>query len=367
VSALFSPLRLRGLELANRIVVSPMCQYEAEDGRAVAWHLVHYGQLSMGGAGLLIVEATAVSREGRITRHCLGLYDDACAAALERVVRFCRHYGTAKLAIQLGHAGRKGSAHRPRDGGTPLGPQEGAWTTLAPSPIPYDEGWPAPKEMDAQDLARTKAAFVAAAQRARDLGFDLLELHMAHGYLLHQFLSPLSNRRADAWGGGLEGRMRYPLEVFEAVRAVWPEERPLGVRISATDWVEGGWDMEDSLALAEALRARGCDFVDVSSGGLDPRQKISLAPGFQVPFAERIRREVGIPVIAVGLINGPRQAESIVAEGRADLVALARGFMDDPHWGWHAARELGAEIAYPFMYRRVHPKLWPGAGPMRRP
>ncbi|GBD41992.1 NADPH dehydrogenase [bacterium HR39] len=338
VSVLFSPLRLRKLELANRIVVSPMCQYEAEDGRAVAWHLVHYGQLSMGGAGLMFVEATAVTREGRISRHCLGLYDDACMAALERVVRFCRRYGTAKLAIQLGHAGRKGSAHRPRDGGAPLKPEEGAWTTLAPSPIPYDEGWPVPKAMDAEDLARTKTAFVRAAERARDLGFDLLEIHMAHGYLLHQFLSPLSNRRTDTYGGDLRGRMRWPLQVFEAVREVWPEERPLGVRISATDWVEGGWDVEDSLALAEALKQRGCDFVDVSSGGLDPRPKIPLRPGYQVPFAERIRREVGISVIAVGLITGPRQAEAIVAEGRADLVALARGFMDDPHWGWHAAR-----------------------------
>lgn len=367
MTALFTPLRLRGLELANRIVVSPMCQYIASDGRAGAWHHVHYGSLSMGGAALLLFEATAVTPGGRITPFCLGLWDDGCAAALEPVLAFCRRHGTAKLGIQLGHAGRKGSAHRPLDGGHPLRPEEGAWTTLAPSPVPFDAGWPTPLEATAADLEALVEAYAAAAERAARLGFDLLELHMAHGYLLHQFLSPLSNLRTDAFGGSFENRIRFPIRVFEAVRAVWPGDRPLGVRVSATDWVEGGWTPEETVGLVRRLRERGCDFADVSSGGLHPAQRIPLAPGYQVPFAARVRREAEIPTIAVGLITGPRQAESVVAEGRADLVALARGFLDDPHWGWHAARALGAEIEYPLQYVRAHPRNWPGAGPMRQP
>lgn len=365
--ALFTPLRLRGLELANRIVVSPMCQYAAEDGRATAWHLVHYGALAMGGAALLMVEATAVTAEGRITHHCLGLWDEDCAQAMVPVLDFCRRHGTARLGIQLGHAGRKGSAHRPLDGGGPLTRAEGAWTTLAPSSVPFDDGWPAPRAAREEDLFSLLDAYARAAARAARLGFDLLELHMAHGYLLHQFLSPLSNRREDAWGGSFANRARFPLAVFERVRAVWPGDRPLGVRVSATDWIEGGWTVEDTVALVRLLAERGVDFVDVSSGGLHPTQRVPLAPGFQVPFAEEIRRRTGVPVCAVGLITGPQQAEGIVADGRADLVALARGFLDDPHWAWHAARDLGVEIAYPAQYVRAHPRHWPGAGPMRRP
>ncbi|HFD16499.1 MAG TPA: NADH:flavin oxidoreductase/NADH oxidase [Rhodospirillales bacterium] len=365
MSRLFSPLRLRALELANRIVVSPMCQFRAREGRAGPWHLVHYGSLAMGGAGLVMVEATAAVPEGRITSHCLGLYDDACAEALRPVLEFCRADGTARLGLQLGHSGRKGSARPPQEGGIPLTAAEGAWPVLGPSPVPYDEGWPVPRAMAEADMERLTEAFVAATRRAAALGFDLLELHMAHGYLLHQFLSPLSNRRTDAYGGSLENRMRFPRALFRAMRAAWPEDRPLGVRISATDWVEGGWDLPQSIRFVRALLEEGCDFVDVSSGGLHPAQAMPLRPGYQVPFAEAIRRETGAVTWAVGLITGPRQAEAILAEGRADMVALARGFMDDPHWGWHAALALGEEIPYPFMYVRAHPSRWPGAREMR--
>ncbi len=365
MSELFSSLRLRDLQLPNRIVVAPMCQYRACGGRAGEWHRVHYGSLAMGGAGLLMFEATAVSPEGRISPRCLGLYDEGCVAALRPVVAFCREYGTARLGLQLGHSGRKGSARCPADGGEPLTAGEGAWRTLAPSAIPYDEGWPTPRAATEAELTTLVRVFVAAARRASDLGFDLLELHMAHGYLLHQFLSPLANRREDAYGGDLGNRMRFPLRVFRAVREVWPADRPLGVRVSATDWVEGGWDLDDTVELVRALAAEGCDFVDVSSGGLHPAQRVPLRPGYQVPFTERIRRETGICSWAVGLITGARQAEAILATGRADMVALARGFMDDPHWAWHAALELGVEIDYPFMYVRAHPSRWPGARRMR--
>lgn len=363
---LFEPLRLRGRELPNRIVVSPMCQYRARDGLATEWHLVHLGQLAMSGAGLLVFEATAVSPEGRITKGCLGLWSDEHAAALEPVLAFCRSDGTARLGIQLGHAGRKGSCRVPLRGGAPLLPEEGAWTTVSASALPYDQGWPVPLAADAAMLAAIEADFAAAAERAAALGFDFLELHLAHGYLLHQFLSPLSNLRTDSFGGDLEGRLRFPLRVVEAVRAVWPEERPLGVRVSATDWVEGGIDLEQTIALAQRLKERGVDLIDVSSGGLDPRQKLTLAPGYQVPFAEAVRRATGLPTVAVGLIVTPRQAEAVLAEGRADLVALARTIMDDPRWPWHAAQELGAEITYPAQYVRCRPQVWPGAALKRQ-
>ncbi len=365
MSELFSPLRLRELQLSNRILVAPMCQYRAVEGRATEWHRVHYGSLAMGGAGLLMFEATAVAPEGRITPHCLGLYDEDCAEALRPVLAFCREYGTARLGLQLGHAGRKGSTHRPADGGAPLTAGEGAWPIPAPSDIPYDAGWPTPRAATEADMIDILEAFTGATRRAAALGFDLLELHMAHGYLLHQFLSPLSNRRTDAYGGDLANRMRFPLRVFRAMRAVWPADRPLGVRVSATDWVEGGWDLAQTVELVRALCEAGCDFVDVSSGGLHPAQQVPLRPGYQVPFAETIRRRTGMITWAVGLITGARQAEAILAAGRADAVALARGFMDDPHWGWHAASKLGVEIDYPFMYLRAHPSRWPGARVMR--
>lgn len=362
---LFTPIRLRGLELANRITVSPMCQYRARDGLATEWHLVHLGNLSMSGAGLVILEATAVSPEGRISPGCLGLWSDAHAEALAPVLAFCRRDGTAKLGIQLGHAGRKGSCRVPLEGGMPLRAEEGAWPTVSASALPYDEGWPAPRAASEEDLDRIEADFAAAARRAADLGLDLLEVHSAHGYLLHQFLSPFANRRNDRWGGDLEGRMRFPLRVVEAVRAVWPADRPLGVRVSATDWVEGGWDLEQTITLARRLKVAGVDYVDVSSGGLDPRQKLALGPGYQVPFAEAVRRATGLPTMAVGLIVTPRQAEAVLAEGKADLVALARTIMDDPRWPWHAAQELGVEIPYPPQYVRCRPQVWPGAAMKR--
>jgi 2,4-dienoyl-CoA reductase-like NADH-dependent reductase (Old Yellow Enzyme family) len=356
--ALFRPIRLRGLTLPNRIVVSPMCQYASADGLANDWHLMHLGQLSMGAAGLVFTEATHVSAEGRISPRCLGLWSDRHEEALGRVVRFCRTHGVTALGMQLAHAGRKGSTRPPLDGGQPLAEAEGAWPTLAPSTLPYGPGWHTPRAADVADLAKIRGDFVDAARRAARLGFDIIELHMAHGYLLHEFLSPLSNRREDGHGGDLDGRMRFPLEVFDAVRAVWPEERPLAVRISATDWVEGGWTVDDSVVLAGKLKARGCNLIDVSSGGLDPGQKIALGPGYQVPFAERIRRETGIATMAVGMISDARQAEAIIGEGRADMVALARAMMDDPRWAWHAARQLGAETAYSPMYARCRPEVW---------
>jgi 2,4-dienoyl-CoA reductase-like NADH-dependent reductase (Old Yellow Enzyme family) len=361
-SRLFSPITLRGLALDNRIVVSPMCQYMAEQGSAGDWHLMNLGQYAMGAAGLVFTEATHVSAVGRITPSCLGLYSDANEQALARVVDFCRRWGVAWLGIQLAHAGRKGSALPPERGSGPAGPEDGAWTPVAPSALPFDEGWHVPAALDGAGIAEIREQFVAATGRATRVGFDVIELHCAHGYLLHQFLSPLSNRRDDAYGGSLENRMRLPLEIFEAVRAAWPADRPLGVRISATDWVEGGWDLAQSLVLAGELKSLGCDFIDVSSGGLDPRQKIDLKPGYQVPFAERIRAETGLVTMAVGLITEPAQAEAIVAGGQADLIAMARAMMDDPRWAWHAARALGAETAYSPRYVRCSPALWRPAG-----
>ncbi len=356
---LFTPFALRELTLPNRIVVSPMCQYAADEGCASDWHLMHVGQFAMGAAGLVIIEATHVSPEGRISPRCLGLYDDASEQALKHVVDFCRRFGVAKLGIQLAHAGRKASTHPPGAGGKPLKPEEGAWTTLAPSAVPFAEGWHTPQALDADGLARVKRQFVESATRAAHLGFDLMELHVGHGYLLHEFLSPISNRRDDAYGGSTADRMRFPLEVFDAVRAVWPKERPCGVRVSATDWVEGGWTPEETVAFARALQERGCDFLDVTSGQLDPRQSIPFAPGYNVPFAEQVKRATGMPVMAVGMISSPRLANDIIAAERADLVAIARGMMDDPRWAWHAARELGAEPPpYAPQYRRCHPSVW---------
>ncbi len=357
-SALFTPFELRGLVLPNRIVVSPMCQYSSEHGSANDWHLMHLGQFAMGAAGLLIAEATHVSPVGRISHRCLGLYSDDNEAALRRVVDFCRRYGVVKLGIQLAHAGRKGSVHTPAEGGKPLAPDEQPWTTLAPSALPFGPGWHTPVALTGEALREVKQQFADAARRAARIGFDLAELHAGHGYLLHEFLSPISNRRDDEYGGGTVQRMRFPLEVFEAVRAAWPAERPLGVRVSATDWVEGGWTPEETVLFARELKARGCDFVDVTSGQLDPRQQIPFAPGYNVAFAAKVKREAGIPVMAVGMITRARQAEEIVAAGEADLIAIARAMMDDPRWAWHAARELGAQALYAPNYQRCSPPAW---------
>jgi 2,4-dienoyl-CoA reductase-like NADH-dependent reductase (Old Yellow Enzyme family) len=357
-STLFTPLQLRGLQLPNRIVVSPMCQYMSENGSANDWHLMHLGQFAMGAAGLVMTEATHVSPVGRISHRCLGLYSEDNETTIKRVVDFCRKYGVAKLGIQLAHAGRKGSAHTPFAGGKSLGPDEKPWKTLAPSALPFGPGWHVPQALTKDGLREVKQQFVDAARRAARIGFDLAELHVGHGYLLHEFLSPIANQRVDDYGGSTANRIRFPLEVFEAVRAAWPEDRPLGVRVSATDWIEGGWTPEETLVFGGALKALGCDFLDVTSGQLDPRQQIPMAPGYNVVFAEKVKKETGMPVMAVGMITRPQQAEDIVASGRADMVAIARGIMDDPRWAWHAARELGAETQYAPNYVRASPAVW---------
>ena len=355
MSALFSQFTLRGLTVSNRIVVSPMCQYSAEDGRATAWHLMHLGNLALSGAGILFTEATAVEPDGRITPADLGLYDDATEAALALVLKAIRKYSTIPFMMQLAHAGRKASCHVPWEGGEQIPIDLGGWRTHAPSAVPMRAGESDPLPLDSAGLERVCEAFVAAAKRAARLGIDGVELHAAHGYLLHQFLSPLSNRRGDEYGGSLENRMRFPLEVFEAVRAAFPSERPVGVRISATDWVEGGWDLEQSIAFARELKARGVDWIDASSGGTSPAQQITLGPGYQVPFAEAIGNATGVNTFAVGLITEPDQAEAIIAGGQADFVALARGILYDPRWPWHAAAQLGATVDAPPQYLRSAP------------
>jgi 2,4-dienoyl-CoA reductase-like NADH-dependent reductase (Old Yellow Enzyme family) len=360
-SPLFAPLALRQLTLRNRIVISPMCQYSAEEGGANDWHLLHLGSLAVGGAGLLMIEATAVEAAGRISHGCLGLYSDANEAALQRVLAACRRFGNTPIGIQLAHAGRKGSATRPWEGIRALTPAEGGWPTRAPSPLALDEGWPLPQALSLPEIDRLVDAFVAATRRAARLGLDLVELHSAHGYLLHEFLSPIANRRDDAYGGSLENRMRLPLRVAAAVREAWPRERPMGARITGTDWLEGGVTVEDAVAFAGALKAIGCDYVCVSSGGIVAKAPIPIGPGYQLALAQRVRRDAGIATRAVGLIVEPHQAEAVIASGQADMVAMARAFLDDPRWVWHAAEKLGAEAAMPPQYARVRAKLWPGA------
>lgn len=346
---LFTPVELGGVTLPNRIVVSPMCQYSAVDGSAQPWHQVHYGMLAMSGAGLLCLEATHVEREGRITQGCLGLYSDENEAALKPVVDWVRGWMPGvKLGVQLAHAGRKASAQRPWKGGGPLTQADAPdlpWTTYGPSALAYDpeKHWHTPVALDAVGLKRVKQAFVAAAERSLRLGFDVVELHGAHGYCLNQFLSPISNHRTDEYGGTAEKRRRFPLEVFEAVRKVWPSEKALGMRLSAVEWVEGGITLEESIETSRQLKDLGCDFVDVSSGGNAPGQKLSLGPAYQVPFSARIRKEAGIKTWAVGLITEPQQAERIIAAGEADCTAHARPFLLDPRWAWNAARTLGVE------------------------
>lgn len=342
--------------MQNRLVVAPMCQYSAEDGNMTDWHMLHLGSLANSGAGLLIFEATGVEMAGRISLGCPALENDANEAAMKRIVDGCRKWGTAKLGLQLAHAGRKASVKRPWEGGTPL--SEGAWQTKSASSIPFDPAWHTPHSMTLEDIERLKEAFMQAAHRADRIGFDLIELHAAHGYLLNQFLSPISNTRNDQYGGSLENRVRLPLEIMAAVRTVWPASKPLGIRISAIEWVEGGITIEDSVAFVHGLKAIGCDFIDVSTGGNAVNQKIQLSPGYQVPYAAAIKKATGIPVMAVGLITEPEQAESIIAEDKADMIAIARAFMDDPRWGWHAAWRLGVETAMVPQYARTTPKTW---------
>ncbi len=356
MSQLFSPLALGKIALSNRIVISPMCQYSAEHGQATDWHLIHLGHLALSGAGLLFIEATGVAPEGRISPADLGLWSDETEAALARVLQSIRRYSAIPIAIQLAHAGRKASTQVPWQGGQFIAPEHGGWQTIAPSALPFDAHSGTPLALDDAGLQRIRDDFVSAAQRAQRLGIEVIELHAAHGYLLHQFLSPLSNARTDQYGGTLENRMRFPLEVFEAIRSAVPNDTPVGVRISATDWVDGGWDIEQSVVFAKELQRRRCAFIDVSSGGLSPLQQIPVQAGYQLPFAERVRRETGMPTIAVGLITEPDQAEAIIASGQADMVALARGMLYDPRWPWHAAAQLGAQVDAPKQYWRSQPR-----------
>ncbi|MFK7752801.1 MAG: NADH:flavin oxidoreductase/NADH oxidase [Sedimentitalea sp.] len=357
MSLLFEPLNIGQLALSNRIVIAPMCQYSAIDGSAQDWHLMHLGHLAMSGAGMMIIEATAVSPEGRITPGDLGLYSDENEAALARVIASIRRQSDMPLTIQIAHAGRKASSEAPWDGGGQILPDAArGWKAEAPSALPHAPSEDAPMALDAAGLARVKDAFVQTALRAVRLGFQGIELHMAHGYLLHQFLSPLSNQRNDAYGGDIKARMRFPLEVFDAVKAAVPADLPVWVRVSATDWVPEGWDLDSTLTLVHALKSRGCAAIHVSTGGVSPLQKIPVGPGFQVPFAARIKAETGLPTMAVGLITEPKQAEEILQNGDADMIALARAMLYDPRWPWHAAAALGAQVAAPKQYWRSQPR-----------
>jgi 2,4-dienoyl-CoA reductase-like NADH-dependent reductase (Old Yellow Enzyme family) len=357
MSALFSPFDVGELSLANRIIIAPMCQYSAEDGSMSDWHIIHLGHLALSGAALLTIEATAVTPEGRISYGDTGLWSDANEEAMARVLASIRRWSEMPIAIQLGHAGRKASTDKPWFGGKQIAPHEpNGWQTFAPSPLAFATGENPPLELDRAGLAKIRQAFAASAERAARLDLAAVQLHGAHGYLLHQFLSPLSNRRSDEYGGSLENRMRFPLEIFDAVRAAFPADRPVSMRVSATDWVEGGWDVEQTIEFARALKARGCAAIHVSSGGLDPRQKIPVGPSYQVPLARAVKLAVDMPVVAVGLITDFEQAEAIIGTGDADLVALARGILYDPRWPWHAAAALGGSVKAPPQYLRSQPR-----------
>ncbi|HEX4584251.1 MAG TPA: NADH:flavin oxidoreductase/NADH oxidase [Burkholderiaceae bacterium] len=360
-SALFTAIRVRHLDLSNRIAIAPMCQYSARDGCMTDWHLIHLGHLALSGAALLTIEATAVLPEGRISWADVGLWNDETEAAIGRTLESIRRWSSMPILIQLAHAGRKASVEVPWKGGAQIPPGDPhGWQTEAPSALPFAADQRAPTALDRAGLRRIRDAFAASAARAARLGLDGIQLHGAHGYLLHQFLSPLSNQRQDEYGGSLENRMRFPLEVFDAVRGAFPPERVVSMRVSATDWVEGGWDLEQTITFTAALEARGCDAVHVSSGGLHPAQKIPMGPGYQVPFARAVKSAVRMPVIAVGMITGFEQAEAIVATGDADLIALARAILYDPRWPWHAAAALGGQVRAPNQYLRCEPQRFKG-------
>jgi 2,4-dienoyl-CoA reductase-like NADH-dependent reductase (Old Yellow Enzyme family) len=349
---LFRPVTFRSVTARNRIMVSPMCQYSAIDGVANDWHFQNLASRAVGGAGVIFVEMTNVEPRGRITAGCMGLWNDAQRDALARVAHFVKSQG-AVAGIQLAHAGRKASTMRPWEGGKGLAPEQGGWAIIAPSAVPFGEGSPVPQEMDQKIIADTMALFAAAARRAREAGFDVIELHGAHGYLISSFLSPISNRRTDRYGGSFENRARFLLEVVDAVRSEWPGDKPLFVRISCTDWMEGGWDIEASVKLAQLLKAGGkVDLIDCSSGGVDPRQKLKAFPGYQVPFSAAIRARAGIATGAVGMISSPGMAEQILASGEADIIIMARALLNDPYWPLHAAKALKAKIAWPPQYER---------------
>lgn len=353
-TGIFSSFRLRGLELPNRVVVAPMCQYSAVDGMAQDWHLVHLGARAQSGVGLIFVEATAVVPEGRISPSDLGLWKDEQIGGLARVVNFLHSMGTA-ACVQLAHAGRKASMNQPWLGENYVPPANGGWKPVAPSAVAYAENYGEPCALDAAGIRNVIDSFVAAAKRAEAAGFDVIEIHAAHGYLLHQFLSPLTNKRTDEYGGSLENRMRLANEVSAAVRTVWPERKPMFVRISATDWCEGGWTIEESVELAKRLKSVGVDLIDVSTGGIARGIAIQAGPGFQVPFAERIRREAQIPTSAVGLLTTAAEVESILQEGKADLVLMAREFLRNPYWLLNVARERGIKMSWPKQYLRAAP------------
>ena len=358
-SRLFEPIAIGEVELPNRLVVAPMCQYSASDGSATDWHLQHLSQLAYSGAGLVVVEATAVERRGRITHACLGLYSDENEATLERALHAARRLGgSTRFGIQLAHAGRKASTHRPWDGGAPLGSAEDPWQTVSSCATAFGDGWHVPHALTAGELDGIAAAFARAAQRAVRLGFEVIEIHSAHGYLLHEFLSPLVNTRTDDYGGPLANRLRFPLSVIRAVRTAVPRNVAVGLRISGTDWVEGGWDATQSIEYVRAAQELGIAYVCVSSGGIRAKVQIPAGPGYQVPLAREIRQGTGAVTRAVGLITDPRQAEQILAEGSADMIALARAFLDDPRWGWHAADVLGAKAHFPSPYHLVRSEGW---------
>ena len=354
MSSLFSPYTLRDITFRNRIAISPMCQYSAVGGYANDWHLVHLGARAIGGAGLIIQEATAVSPEGRITADDLGLWENGQVEKLKAITHFIRSQG-AVSGIQLAHAGRKASHHSPWKSGHQVKRAEGGWETVAPSAIPFNEGQEVPLALDKAGIDKVVADFQAATHRSLEAGYEVVEIHAAHGYLLHEFLSPLSNHRTDEYGGSFENRVRLLLEVTSAVRAVWPTGLPLFVRLSCTDWAEGGWDLDQSVQLSQLLKGLGVDLIDCSSGGAVHHQKIHVGPGYQVPFADRIRREVGLPTGAVGMITSPKQAEAIVGKGQADLVLIARESLRDPHFPLHAAQALGNQLHWPSQYDRAKP------------
>jgi 2,4-dienoyl-CoA reductase-like NADH-dependent reductase (Old Yellow Enzyme family) len=357
---LFTPFRIGYTELVNRIVIAPMCQYSAEDGCMTDWHMIHLGQLALSGAALLTIEATSVTPEGRISYADVGLYSDECEAAMRRVLDGIRRWSDMPVAIQLAHAGRKASTEVPWKGGAQLPPDHPqGWKTEAPSAIPHSDGETPPTALDREGLARVRNAFADAARRAARLDLAAVQVHAAHGYLLHQFLSPLSNRREDEYGGSLENRMRFPLEVFDAVRAAFPADRPVTVRVSGTDWAEGGWTIEETVEFAKALEARGCSAIHVSSGGLTPAQRIAVGPSYQVPLARAVKAATSMPVIAVGLITDFVQAEAILSTGDADLIALARAILYNPRWPWHAAAHFGAAVKAPNQYLRSQPRQFP--------
>jgi 2,4-dienoyl-CoA reductase-like NADH-dependent reductase (Old Yellow Enzyme family) len=356
---LFEPINIGGRQLDNRIVIAPMCQYSAVDGQMTDWHLIHLGHLALSGAAVLTIEATAVEPEGRITYADVGLWNDATEAAMAHTLQSIRRWSEIPIALQVAHAGRKASTEVPWKGGRQLAPShERGWQTVAPSALPFDAGEHPPVALNRAVMERIRDSFAASARRAARIGLDAVQIHAAHGYLLHEFLSPLSNRREDDYGGVLENRMRFPLEVFDAVRSSFPSDRSVTVRISGTDWIDGGWDIEHTIAFAKALEARGCAAIHVSSGGLDPRQQIPVGPGYQVPLARAVKQAVSMPVVAVGLITDYDQAEAIISRGDADLVALARTILYDPRWPWHAAAHLGAHVKAPKQYWRSQPSRY---------